>query len=229
MRKLLVVEDEENIREFVLINLRRAGYEAEEAASGEEALEKFSQGSFDIVLLDIMLPGINGIEVCRALRAQSDSIGIIMLSAKTQEMDKVGSLMMGADDYITKPFSPSELVARVDALHRRVAMAGTQKVSEIELGEFTLSLRTRSLRRGSQTISLTQIEFQMIEYFFTHPDQTLERGQILRDVWGDSYSLYAEEKVVDVNVRRLRIKLEDEPSNPRHLITVWGVGYRWET
>ncbi|MBO5670817.1 MAG: response regulator transcription factor, partial [Clostridia bacterium] len=205
-----------------------AGYEVEEAASGEEALEKFAAEPFDIVLLDIMLPGMSGIDVCRTLRTQSRSLGIIMLSARTQEIDKVGSLMMGADDYITKPFSPSELVARVDALHRRVSMTEVQIAEDLELGEFALNMRTRTLRKGSQQISLTQIEFQMMEYFFSHPSQTLERGVILRDVWGDSYSLYAEEKVVDVNVRRLRIKVEEEPSNPRHLITVWGTGYRWE-
>ena len=234
MKKILVVEDEQAIREFVVINLNRAGYQTVEAASGEEALEIFNGagGRFDIALLDITMPGMDGLTLCKELRALSGTMGIIMLTARTQEMDKVSGLMMGADDYVTKPFSPSELVARVDSLYRRVElMAGasmSQKpAEEIVLGDFVLNTRRRSLVRQEENIELTQVEFQIVEYFFTNPDTALDRTDILKRVWGDSY--VGEEKIVDVNIRRLRMKIEKEPSNPQHLVTVWGRGYKWRT
>ena len=153
-----------------------------------------------------------------------------MLSARAQEMDKVSGLMMGADDYVTKPFSPSELVARVDAVYRRVALAGKNggkdAGEEIQSGEFVLNLRNRYLTRRGVQIELTQVEFQIIEYFFTHPGTALSRTDILHHVWGGAY--VGEEKIVDVNIRRLRMKVEDQPSAPRHIVTVWGYGYRWE-
>ena len=154
-----------------------------------------------------------------------------MLTAKTQEMDKVSGLMMGADDYVTKPFSPSELVARVDAVYRRVAMTESKGDSvfkeEIRSGNFALNLRNRSLMKDGTPIELTQVEFQIMEYFFSNPATALDRTEILRHVWGENY--FGEEKIVDVNMRRLRMKIEDEPSNPKHIVTVWGLGYRWET
>ena len=233
MRKILVAEDEQNIREFVVINLKRAGYEAVEAANGEEALRLYERanGDFDVAILDIMMPGeYDGLEVCKRLRKQSSSIGIILLTAKTQEMDKVTGLMMGADDYVTKPFSPSELVARVDAVYRRVALAAGRREGgardELTSGEFTLNLRNRSFLKGKRPIELTQVEFQIMEYFFSHPGVALARGDILKHVWGAGYT--GEEKIVDVNIRRLRMKVEEEPSNPRHIVTVWGLGYRWD-
>lgn len=228
MKKILVVEDEDNIREFVVINLNRAGYNVTEASSGEQALEIFDEqkGGFDIVLLDIMMPGIDGISVCRQIRAQSSNIGIIMLTAKSQEMDKVSALMMGADDFVTKPFSPSELVARIDALHRRVALVGGY-CEELHSGEFTLNLRNRTLTKGQALIDLTQVEFQIMEYFISNAGTALGRTQILEHVWGEGY--FGEEKIVDVNIRRLRMKIEDEPSAPRHIVTVWGLGYKWES
>lgn len=231
MKKVLVVEDETAIREFEVINLNRAGYITVEAPNGEEALRMFyDEGDFDIVLLDISMPGIDGFTVCKEMRKTSAIIGIIMLTAKTQEMDKISGLMMGADDYITKPFSPSELTARVDSLYRRVEMQKNAAVApkaeeEILLGEFTLNLRRRSLMKGDKNIELTQVEFQIIEYFFTNPDTALDRTDILNRVWGDGY--YGEEKIVDVNIRRLRMKIEDDPSKPKHIITVWGMGYKW--
>lgn len=231
MKKVLVVEDETAIREFEVINLNRAGYITFEAPNGEEALRMFyDEGDFDIVLLDISMPGIDGFTVCKEMRKTSAVIGIIMLTAKTQEMDKISGLMMGADDYITKPFSPSELTARVDTLYRRVEMQKNAAVApkaeeEILLGEFTLNLRRRSLMKGDKNIELTQVEFQIIEYFFTNPDTALDRTDILNRVWGDGY--YGEEKIVDVNIRRLRMKIEDDPSKPKHIITVWGMGYKW--
>lgn len=231
-KRILYAEDEASIREFVVINLKRGGYTVFEADSGEKALEIYNSenGRFDIALLDIMLPGIDGISVCRRLREENSSIGIIMLTAKTQEMDKVAGLMMGADDYITKPFSPSELVARVDALYRRVSTAQKEKKSEVVdklvSGDFTLNMRNRSLMHGNRQIELTQVEFQIMEYFFSNSSVALDRTSILKHVWGESF--YGEEKIVDVNIRRLRMKIEEDPSSPRHIITVWGVGYKWE-
>ena len=227
MKKILVVEDEAAIREFVVINLKRAGYETFEADCGEKALEIFDTQDFQVILLDIMMPGIDGFQVCRQIRTRNPRVGIIMLSAKTQEMDKVSALMTGADDYMTKPFSPSELVARVDSLNRRVEMLAGQKIvtDKIELGEFSLDLRRRILIKNSEDIELTPVEFQITEYLFSYPEKPLDRTDILKRVWGESY--IGEEKIVDVNIRRLRMKVEEDASNPRHLVTVWGRGYKW--
>ena len=233
MKKILVAEDEQNIREFVVINLERAGYRAYEAEKGDQALELYEQenGDFDVAVLDIMMPGAHdGLAVCKELRRRNPSIGIILLSARTQEMDKVSGLMMGADDYVTKPFSPSELVARVDAVYRRVDLANQRQEGglrdQLVSGEFCLNLRNRSFLKGSRPIELTQVEFQIMEYFFSHPGVALARGDILKHVWGAGYG--GEEKIVDVNIRRLRMKVEEEPSNPQHIVTVWGLGYRWD-
>lgn len=233
MKRILVAEDEQTIREFVVINLERAGYETFEASSGEEALALYEKenGNFDMAVLDIMMPGkYDGLAVCRELRKNNSSIGIIMLTARTQEMDKISGLMMGADDYVTKPFSPSELVARVDAVYRRVALSAVRVKNdfkeEIQSGDFSLNLRNRTLQYKGNNIELTQIEFQIMEYFFSNPGVTLDRTDILKHVWGESY--YGEEKIVDVNIRRLRMKIETEPSTPKHIVTVWGLGYRWE-
>lgn len=224
-------EDESSIREFVVINLKRAGYEVIEAGSGEDALRLYDEqnGNVDVALLDIMLPGIDGFAVCRELRERNDSIGIIILTARTQEMEKVGGLMMGADDYVTKPFSPSELVARVDALHRRVVAARSREevsfLEKIARGDFVLNLRNRSLKKQGHPVELTQVEFQIMEYFFANPGKALSRTDILNRVWGEEY--FGEEKIVDVNIRRLRMKIEDDPSDPRYIVTVWGLGYKW--
>ena len=231
MKRILVCEDEASIREFVVINLKRSGYEVVEAGSGEEALKKFDEDrdGIDMALLDIMLPGMDGFAVCRELRQRSESMGIIMLTARTQEMEKVGGLMMGADDYVTKPFSPSELVARVDALQRRVAAVRARNevnyLEELHSGDFLLNLRSRTLKKRGQPVELTQVEFQIMEYFFTNPGKALSRTDILTRVWGEEY--FGEEKIVDVNIRRLRMKIEDTPSEPRYILTVWGLGYKW--
>ena len=231
MKKVLIAEDEATIREFVVINLRRGGYEVVEAQDGAQALELYeaNEGEIDVAVLDVMMPYVDGLEVCKRIRAKNANIGIIMLTAKTQEMDKITGLMMGADDYVTKPFSPTELVARVDAIYRRVAMNSTTKTSAseiIELGVFKLNLRSRTLTKNGKYIELTQVEFQMMEYFFTNPGAALSRTDILNKVWGSEY--FGEEKIVDVNIRRLRMKIEDEPSNPKYIVTVWGLGYKWE-
>lgn len=229
MKRILVCEDEDAIRDFVVINLKRAGYDVVDVPSGEEALRVFEEsgGNFDVALLDIMMPGIDGFTVCKTIRGKSSSIGIIMLSAKSQEMDKVNGLMLGADDYITKPFSPSELMARVDAIHRRVTMATakSQPGGDVYSGPFVLNQRSRTLTKNGQPIELTQVEFQIMEYFLQNPNVALERGEILKKVWGENY--YGDVKIVDVNIRRLRIKIEDEPSSPKYLQTVWGYGYKW--
>ncbi len=230
MKRILIVEDETAIREFEAINLKRVGYDITEAGSGEEALDIYDNDleGFQIALLDISMPGMDGFTLCKELRKRSDTLGIIMLTARTQEMDKISGLMLGADDYITKPFSPTELLARVDSLYRRVEMHSKPTPAQnddITLGDFTLNLRRRTLVKNGVNIELTQVEFQMVEYFFTNPDVALDRTDILNRVWGSNY--FGEEKIVDVNIRRLRKKIEDDPSNPQHLVTVWGMGYKW--
>lgn len=232
MKRIMIVEDEAAIREFEAINLKRVGYTVVEAGSGEEALEIYDSDSegFDIAMLDISMPGMDGFALCKELRKRSETLGIIMLTARTQEMDKISGLMLGADDYITKPFSPTELLARVDSLYRRVEMhtpKAPAPADDITLGEFVLNLRRRTLLKNGKDIELTQVEFQMIEYFFNNPDTALDRTDILEKVWGSNY--FGEEKIVDVNIRRLRMKVEDDPSQPRHLLTVWGMGYKWNT
>lgn len=232
MKTVLVAEDEASIRDFIVINLQRSGYEVLEAGDGLEALHIYDgrNGEIDVALLDIMMPQMDGLELCKQLRARSPSLGIIMLTARTQEMDKVTGLLVGADDYVTKPFSPSELMARVDAIYRRVEMSKTPSDAKpqddaITLGEFVLNPRNRTLTKRGNLIDLTQVEFQIMECFFQNPGAALDRTDILNRVWGSSY--FGEEKIVDVNIRRLRMKIEDEPSTPRHLVTIWGLGYKW--
>ena len=228
MRKVLVLEDEENIRSFVVINLKRAGYETIEAGTGEEALAALKANpSIKVALLDIMLPGIDGFEVCRRIRAMDNKIGIIMLTARTQEMDKVTGLMTGADDYVTKPFSPAELTARVDALYRRAGGEMVRDADEISQPPFLLNTRNRTLEKNGQRLKLTQVEYSIVKLFMDNPGKALAREEILDAVWGKDY--IGELKIVDVNIRRLRIKLEDDAQNPVYITTVWGYGYKWGT
>ena len=225
MKKVLVLEDESSIRSFIVINLRRAGYEVVEAESGEEALEKLSLHSdVRVALLDVMLPGIDGFEVCRRIRATNATIGIIMLTARSQEMDKVTGLMTGADDYVTKPFSPAELTARVDALMRRSG-GGAVEAGEIDQPPFLLNTRNRTLEKNGQRIKLTQVEYAIIKMFMENPGKALSREEILDKVWGHDY--FGELKIVDVNIRRLRLKIEDNATNPTYITTIWGFGYKW--
>ena len=228
MRKVLVLEDEANIRSFIVINLRRAGYEVIEAESGEEALTKLkAQKDIRVALLDVMLPGIDGFEVCRRLRANDATIGIIMLTARSQEMDKVTGLMTGADDYVTKPFSPAELTARVDALMRRSGGSGPVEEDGGQLSSppFTLNLRNRTLEKNGQRVKLTQVEYGLMKLFMENPGKALSREEIMDTVWGHDY--FGELKIVDVNIRRLRMKIEDDTANPTYITTVWGFGYKW--
>lgn len=227
MRKVLVLEDEDNIRSFVILNLNRAGYDTLEATTGEEALEILKKHpETRIALLDVNLPGIDGFEVCRRIRATNSKMGIIMLTARTQEMDKVTGLMTGADDYVTKPFSPAELTARVDALYRRSGGEEKQMDSgEISQPPFLLNTRNRTLEKNGKRIKLTQVEYAVIKLFMDNPGKALSRDEILESVWGRDY--YGEVKIVDVNIRRLRLKVEDDPTNPTYITTVWGYGYKW--
>ena len=227
MKKILVLEDEANIRSFVVINLRRSGYEPIEAETGEMALEKLKVNpDICMALLDVMLPDIDGFEVCRRIRATGSKMGIIMLTAKSQEIDKVTGLMTGADDYVTKPFSPAELTARVDALIRRLGIDEDEKAStEITSGPFLLNTRNRTLEKNGQRLKLTQIEYLLMKLFMENPGKAMSRVDILAAVWGNDFS--GELKTVDVNIRRLRIKIESDPTEPEYLTTVWGYGYKW--
>ena len=226
MKKVLILEDEENIRSFVVINLKRAGYEAIEAGTGQEALDKLRENpDIYVAILDIMLPDIDGFEVCRRIRATNKQMGIIMLTARTQEMDKITGLMTGADDYVTKPFSPAELTARIDALYRRI---GGESVVDMELlkqGPFVMNTRNHTLEKSGNRIRLTQVEYSILKLFMQNPGRALSREEILSAVWGRDYE--GELKIVDVNIRRLRIKIEDDTTNPTYITTVWGFGYKW--
>lgn len=230
MAKVLIVEDEASIREMIALNLHLAGMEALEAESAEQALTLLEQQpDCDAAILDVMLPGMNGFSLCETIRRTDQKIGIIILSAKGQEQDKIRGLSIGADDYMTKPFSVSELLARVLALCRRVSRTADNAVEEspssLVSGEFVLDENRRVLLKAGQPIELTQVEFQIMELFFANPGVALVREKILEGVWGENY--FGDVKIVDVNIRRLRMKIEDEPSAPKHILTVWGYGYRW--
>ena len=214
MKKVLVLEDEASIRSFIVINLRRAGYEVVEAESGEEALEKLQEHrDVRVALLDIMLPGIDGFEVCRRIRATNTKMGILMLTARSQEMDKVTGLMTGADDYVTKPFSPAELTARVDALFRRIGGDEPVAAGEIRQDPFLLNTRNRTLEKNGRRIKLTQVEYSIMKTFMENPGKALSREEILDMVWGRDY--FGE------------LKIEDDVQNPAYITTVWGYGYKW--
>ena len=226
MRKVLILEDEVNIRSFVVINLKRAGYDTIEAGTGEEALERLRENpDIGVAILDIMLPDIDGFEVCRRIRANNKQIGIIMLTARTQEMDKITGLMTGADDYVTKPFSPAELTARIDALYRRLGGDTVPDSEVLSQGPFVMNTRKQSLEKNGNRVRLTQVEFSILKYFMSNPGRDLSREEILSAVWGREYE--GELKIVDVNIRRLRIKIEDDTANPTYITTVWGFGYKW--
>ena len=230
MRRVLVVEDEASIRELIALNLQMGGYQVLEAGSAEQGLALLSQGQkCDAAVLDVMLPGMNGFSLCETIRRDDPNIGIIILSAKSMEQDKIRGLSIGADDYMTKPFSVSELLARIEALCRRVNRGTAESPAPDETrmvsGQFILDQKSRVLYKAGKPIDLTQVEFQIMELFFQNPGTALVREKILEGVWGENY--YGDVKIVDVNIRRLRMKVEDEPSSPKHILTVWGYGYRW--
>lgn len=231
-KKVLILEDEENIRKFVVINLNRSGYETVEFEMGEPVVDYIKNNDdVAIAILDVMLPDIGGFEVCRRIRGLGSRIGIIMLTAMGQEADRVNGFMTGADDYVVKPFSVAELVARVDALYRRLDgdALKTEPEAESEVltsGDFCLNMRSRELSKNGHKIEITQVEFLIIKTFLKNVGRALSREEIMKLVWGESYQ--GDPKIVDVNMRRLRVKIEDDAAQPKHIMTIWGYGYRWE-
>lgn len=225
MEKILILEDEIGIRSFVSINLKREGYEVIEAGTGSEAIEKLnSEKNISVALLDIMLPDMSGIEVCKYIRENHDNIGVIMLTAKSQEEDKIEGFVSGADDYIIKPFSIKELLARVAALIRRVKKNNDSKKNNlIDSPPFLLDQNKRKLFKNGEEVDLTPTEFSIVKYLMINDNKSLSRDQILEEVWS-SVVLY-DYKIVDVNIRRIRNKIEDDPSKPKYIQTIWGYGY----
>jgi DNA-binding response OmpR family regulator len=222
---VLVVDDEPTIAEVVSRYLERAGYRTRVASDGAEALELVARSRPDLVVLDLMLPGIDGLEVMRRLRQPDrDPIGVILLTAKGEESDRVIGLRLGADDYVVKPFSPAELVARVDAVLRRVDTAPAQEVP-IELSDMTIDPAARQVFVRGEEVILTQREFDVLLFLARHPGQAFSRNQLMDAIW--QYSFYTDTSTVTVHIRRLRAKIEVDPAQPRHIQTVWGVGYRF--
>ncbi len=227
MSKILVVEDDRSIRSVIKLNLKRNDYEPICVGSSEDALKELEKNAdIKVLILDIMLPGMSGLDLCEYVRKTNSSIGIILLTAKVQEEDKIAGLERGADDYLTKPFSPAELIARVKALHRRIENVEKNRIEEvIESGKFLLNVSTRSCYKEGEEIVLTPTEFLIVKLFFTNEGKILSRQDILKNIWGENF--YGDMKIVDVNIRRLRRKLEEDASNPKHIITVWAKGYKW--
>ena len=225
MDKILILEDEIGIRSFVSINLKREGYEVIEAGTGSEAIEKLnSEPNIAVALLDIMLPDMSGVDICRYIRDKYENMGVIMLTAKAQEDDKIEGFVAGADDYMIKPFSIKELLFRVSALIRRVNKDNdTRKSSVLDLPPFSLDINKRKLYKNGNVVDLTPTEFSIVKFLMINASDSLSRDQILQKVWG-STELY-HYKIVDVNIRRIRNKIEEDPSKPKYILTAWGYGY----
>ncbi len=223
MSKILLVEDEESIRKFTKLSLEREGFEVLEAGTGEEGVIMVKEEKPDVVILDIMLPGIDGYQVCEAIRADYPNIGIIMLTAKTQDVDKIIGLESGTDDYMVKPFNPKELILRIKSLIRRISLSEDNET--IKDGPFVLDRYSRSFTKNGEPIDLTPTELSIVGLFMENPGKAFDRSELLDRTWGEDY--IGETKIVDVNVRRIRSKIEDNPSDPEYLETVWGIGYRW--
>ncbi len=223
--RILLVDDEQSIQTLLSYPLRKDGYHVTSALDGAEALRRFEEGRFDLVILDLMLPQLNGVEVCRQLRSRSQ-VPIIMLTAKGSETDKVAGLEVGADDYITKPFSMREFRSRVKAALRRSRMAaGTQADGAIECGELTIDFDRRMVTLADEEVKVTYVEFEILGALARSPGRVLTRETLLEHVWGDSD--YRDPRTVDVHIRHLREKLERDPKEPEYLFTVRGVGYRF--
>ena len=229
MKKILLLEDEASIRSFIVINLRRAGYDVIEAETGEEALERLrANPDTKVALLDIMLPWIDGFEVCRRIRATNTKIGIIMLTARSQEMDKVTGLMTGADDYVTKPFGVRELMARVKAnLRKSVVREETPEQAPAGKGNFgklDINPDRYEVRKDGRIIDLTVREFELLKFLAMNPNIVFSREKLFEKIWG--YDYVGDSATVMVHINRIREKIEDDPKNPKILETVWGAGYR---
>lgn len=228
--KVLILDDENSIRQFMKINLEYQGYQTCEAATGEEAIKVFEEEDPAVAILDVMLPGISGYEVCEAIREKSPKTGIIMVSAKSQDIDKILGLERGADDYIIKPFNPQELILRVRSLMRRVNL--TEKVEDkkeknaLSDGPFTLDLYSKTFYKNNTEIDVTPTEFSILKNFIESKGKAMTRDEIMAETWGENYS--NDTKIVDVNIRRIRSKIEEDPAKPQYIETVWGTGYRWK-
>jgi two-component system, OmpR family, response regulator RegX3 len=223
--RVLVVEDEESYSDALSYMLRKEGFEVALAGSGTVAIEEFERGGADIVLLDLMLPGVPGTEVCRELRRRSN-VPVIMVTAKDTEVDKVVGLELGADDYVTKPFSPRELVARIRAVLRRGTEVGEIIQAVLEGGPVRMDVERHVVTVGGGDVRLPLKEFELLEMFLRNTGRVLTRGQLIDRVWGADY--VGDTKTLDVHVKRLRAKIEPDPSVPRHLVTVRGLGYKFE-
>lgn len=227
VKKILILEDEDYIRSFVMDNLRRAGYDLLEATNGQQALDLLAEHEdVDAAVLDITVPDMDGFELCRQIRLQSKTMGLLLLVDRYQEMDKVTGLMTGGDDYVTKPFSSAELCARMDAVLRRIRGQSVSVTELLSSGPFILNVRNHTLEKLGQRIRLTLAEYAMVKLFLQNPGRALSQEDILYGVWGKSYD--GDIKIVDTSIRRLRIKLEDDPNQPTFITTVWGYGYQWE-
>ncbi len=222
--KILIVDDETKIREVVSEYAKASGYECDQASNGKDAVQLVTENNYDCVILDIMMPELDGFSACKKIKAVKD-VPVIMLSARTEEDDKLFSFDLGVDDYVTKPFSPAELTARIDALFRRVGDEEPSDTGMLVQGPFALNTHTRTLEKNGVRIKLTQVEYSIMKLFMQNPGRALSREEILSSVWGGDYD--GEEKIVDVNIRRLRIKIENDTANPTFITTVWGFGYKW--
>ena len=225
MTRVLVVEDEESFSEALSYMLRKEGFEVAVAATGPAALEEFDRSGADLVLLDLMLPGLSGTEVCRALRAKSN-VPVIMLTAKDSEVDKVVGLELGADDYVTKPFSSRELVARIRAVLRRGYEADEMVPGALEVGPVRMDVERHVVAVDGRAVSMPLKEFDLLELLLRNAGRVLTRGQLIDRVWGSDY--VGDTKTLDVHIKRLRAKVEPDPALPRYLVTVRGLGYKFE-
>ena len=224
--KVLVIEDEQSISKFIKLVLQKQNFEVIQAFSGEDGLKKVTTENPVVVILDIMLPGIDGFKVCEILRKNYPSIGIIMLTALGQDIDKIKGLENGADDYMIKPFNPLELAARITSLIRRMNFSNNTSSDTLISGEFKINLNSKIAYKNDIELNLTPKEFILLKIFMENIGTSLSRDKLLDLAWG--YNFVGDPKIVDVNIRRLRSKLEDDPSYPKYLQTVWGVGYIWK-
>lgn len=224
---VLVIEDEDSIRKFVTINLERSNFIVRQADNAEDGIEIARNEDIDIVILDIMLPGMDGFEACKILRDEFPSLGIIMLTAKAQDIDKIMGLEYGSDDYMTKPFNPTELVLRVKSLFRRMEYKeDDSEDAVIKYGYFKIDKYSRKFFKNDIEMDLTPTEFSIMKLFIENPGRAFKRDEILNLVWGNDF--VGDSKIVDVNIRRLRSKIEDDPGEPYFIETIWGLGYRWK-
>ena len=223
MKKILIIEDEESIRGFLKINLKRNGYEVIEADNGELGVKLDLKEKPAIIILDVMLPGIDGFKVCKIIRNEDEKVGIIMLTAKSQDLDKIMGLEYGADDYIIKPFNPMELLLRIKALLRRISDYEEKK--GIIQGKFKLDIYAKRIFKNNKEIDLTPKEYSIIKLFIENPNKAFSRDELMDLVWGEDY--IGDPKIVDVNIRRLRSKIECSSLNEKFIETIWGFGYRW--